>query len=414
MRFAVLARDPALAGLLQSAFDETGLEAQIALKVDGTLDDGSGPFAKLRWAGVHFLVAEVGDDLAGAIETLRRVMDEAPGTTVALVGPPLPADALLSVIRAGAVEYLPVPVTPQELQDAVRRVVVRRSAWEDDVRREGRTFGVFGTKGGSGVTTTAVNLALDLVALTGEPTLLVDLDLLDGGLEGQLDLQPRYTLADLVGSFHRLDEGLLRSFVLTHPSGLDVLAAPRSALEGEKIEPEQVVQVLRVLSAHYAQVVLDVGNALGSVALAALAEADELVMVLTPHLDSLRNARRVGSALRLRSERPTADMHVVLNRFVPDPPIAIAEIERALGSPIGTLLPFDEAMMRRSACGGKPAVLAGPSRYAKALRVLTLSAASIVVPTNGRGRMRSFLGGLLKRNGTQPPTPARPRTSAGR
>jgi len=400
LRIAVLAEDMALARLLQAAFGESGVDAALALKIEGVLEEGDVHLPKLRWAAAQILLAQVGHDVAGAVDTLQRVVSELPGTTVMLAGPTLPADGLLKVMRAGAAEYLPSPVTPGDVSDAVGRVLARRRiASGGEIRREGRALALFGPKGGSGVTTTAVNVALELRRLSGESTLLVDLDLLRGGAEAVLDLQARYTLLDLIKSFHRLDEGLLNSFVLTHPSGLDVLSAPRSALDGEKVTPEEVVQLVRVLRAHYARVVMDVGNVLTSVALSALVEADDVAMVLTPHLEGLRNARRMTAALGQRAPEHKRDMHVVLNHFVPDPPIAIDEVERALGTSVRTVLPFDQAMHRRSASGGRPAALAGPSKYAKNIRAFAIAAGEIDVPVKSAGLVRSWLGGLLRRNG---------------
>lgn len=414
LRFAVFAEDTALAVLLPDAFRDAGVGADLALRIDATLEDAIEHVGRLRWAGAQILVAQVGDDLGSTVDSLRRVADEAPGTTLMLAGPSLPADALLKVMRAGAVEYLPDPVTPEDLAEAVKRVVSRRSVLTGQVHREGRTMAVFGAKGGSGVTTTAVNLALEIAALTGESTLLVDLDLLDGGAEMLLDLRPRYTIADVIGGFHRLDEGLLKSFVLTHPSGLDVLAAPRTAMEGEKVSPDQAVRLVRVLKAHYARVVMDVGNLLTSVALSVLSEADDLVMVLTPHIECLRNAKRVAAALSQKDARLQKDTYLAVNRFVPDPPIAISEIERALGSSVRSLLPLDDAMMRRSACGGHPSALGAPSKFGKQMRAMAQAAAHLEPSPNGAGFVRSVLKSFLHRNGKRSPAARHQRTPAGR
>jgi pilus assembly protein CpaE len=415
LRIAVLAEDVALARLLQDSFKESGVEADLAMKIEGILEGGAAHLPKLRWAGAQILLAQVGQDVGAAVDTLQQVVGEIPGTTVMLAGPALPADGLLKIMRAGAVEYLPSPVTPTDVAEAVGRVLARRRASAGgEVRREGRALALFGPKGGTGVTTTAVNLALELRKLTGDSTVLVDLDLLGGGAEALLDLHARYTLADLIKSFHRLDEGLLSSFVITHPSGLDVLTAPRTALEGEKVTPEEVVQLVRVLRAHYARVVMDVGNVLTSVALSALTEADAVALVLTPHLEGVRNAKRMVGALGQRAPDLKRDMHVVLNRFVPDPPIAIDEIERALGTNVRTVLPFDEAMHRRSACGGRPAALTGPSKYGKNVRGLALATGELEPPAKDSGRVRSWLGDFLGRNGKRASAPHRELIPAGR
>lgn len=412
LRFAVLAEDATLPRLLEEAFEESGLAADVVLRIDTTLDEGVEHAAKLRWADIQILVAEVGRDLGAAVEGLARVATEAPGASVILTGPGLPSDALLKLIRAGAMEYLPNPVDAGDLAAALRRVVSKRGAMEGVVRHPGRIFCILGAKGGSGVSTTAVNLALEVRALSGEPTLLVDFDLLEGGLELLLDLQPRYTIVDVVGSFHRLDEGLLKSFIMTHSSGLDVLAAPRTALEGEQVSPEQAAQLLRVLRGHYARVIVDMGNVLTSVALGAMTEADELMMVLVPHLEALRNAKRSMATVRKVAPQLTKDLHVVVNRFTPDPPIAIPEVERTLDAEVQSILLLDEAMARRTASGGRPAALSAPSKYGKQLRALAVAATGVQSSSRQRGLLSSLFGRFLHRNGSKAPASQRARTSA--
>ena len=101
----------------------------------------------------------------------------------------------------------------------------------------------FSPKGGVGTTTLAVNTAVLLAGGAGaksrapaQPTngvlpssrvLLIDLDLQFGQVATHLNLMPRYDLAGLASDDPSLaDPDLARTYLTTHSSGLNVLAAP--------------------------------------------------------------------------------------------------------------------------------------------------------------------------------------------
>ena len=90
-----------------------------------------------------------------------------------------------------------------------------------------RIVSVFSPKGGVGTTTIATNLAI----LAGERnpggTLLIDLDLSFGQVSSHLNLEPKQTLVELARDDAALREPeLFRTYMVPHPSGIQVLAAP--------------------------------------------------------------------------------------------------------------------------------------------------------------------------------------------
>ena len=91
----------------------------------------------------------------------------------------------------------------------------------------GRVVMVFSTKGGSGKSVIASNLAVLLAQRSEKPVVLVDADLQFGDVAVMLKLTPQHTIVDAVGSLDRMDQTMLRSLLTEHsPEGLLVLAAP--------------------------------------------------------------------------------------------------------------------------------------------------------------------------------------------
>ncbi|MEW6322851.1 MAG: AAA family ATPase [Acidobacteriota bacterium] len=198
----------------------------------------------------------------------------------------------------------------------------------------------FGTKGGTGTTTLAVNCAADLRRLTGRPTIVVDLKAGPGDVAVFLGLRPRLTMLDLMDQLPWLDRQLVQRFVAEHDCGLQVLAAADEFGRPAPRDAEAVEQALRLLSGTYAYVVVDAGATLNACAAAALHAADHVLLVANPDVPCLRNLQRLIDAVRLAgvvSER----VKVVLNRASEHGVLAVGQIERVLGRAIDFSVPSD-------------------------------------------------------------------------
>src|SRR5262249_22796118 len=83
---------------------------------------------------------------------------------------------ILGSIRAGAHEFLQLPIDKSEFQTVMERISQRRHSADTKPATDGRIIAVFSGKGGAGVSFLATNLA----AAMEEPTLLVDFNLQSG------------------------------------------------------------------------------------------------------------------------------------------------------------------------------------------------------------------------------------------
>ena len=149
-----------------------------------------------------------------------------------------------------------------------------------------------GTKGGTGTTTLAVNVAAGLGPMTGCASLVVDLAVGPGGVALFLGLRPRRTMLDMIDQHCWTDPASARRFVTEHSSGLSVVASGDEFGRPSTKDAEGVEQTLRVLNDLYAYVIVDAGRWFTPCAAAALPLSDLVVLVANPDVPCLRNLQR--------------------------------------------------------------------------------------------------------------------------
>jgi pilus assembly protein CpaE len=143
-----------------------------------------------------------------------------PGTGIVLVASSLDPHMMLEAMRAGVTECLQEPVTPQALDQAVRRVLV--DALPEQL---GRVVAFVGAKGGVGTTTLAVNTAATLARVGAGEALLIDLHTGSGDASLFLGVEPRFTVVDVLENVHRLDDAFFRGVVEKTKVGAEFLGS---------------------------------------------------------------------------------------------------------------------------------------------------------------------------------------------
>lgn len=380
-----------------------GAEHGIALSVEITAPFGEisdMQVEELRRVALDLVVLDLEQDPANGIKLAEFLAELHPHGQLVAAGTALSPDLLLEAMRAGISEYLPKPVTPEELRSGVHRVM-RKLGWTPagEPRQAGQLYALFSPKGGCGSTTAATNLAIVLHRLTGKRTLLVDLDLEFGETALQLGVEPRFDFLDMLRNFHRMDAGLLASLVERHESGVHLLAAPSHLDRADVAAEEQIRITLRFIKQHYDYVVVDTSKALTPSALAAFAEADRVFVVTNLELPSLRNLQRCLPFLERTVGRAARDrVRIVVNRYNGDDVISLRDVERTLGMKVYRTLSNDYAAVSRSINAGKPAVLNGKSRYTRDIQALGGDLVGVRRRADGKAPGgRGLLGRLWRR-----------------
>ena len=154
----------------------------------------------------------------------------------------------------------------------------------------GRIIAIFSPRGGSGKTTVAMRLALELAERTPKRVALFDLDLVFDDAAFQLDVTPDRGVGSLTeAQIQHLEPRALTEMLAEHRGGLRVLVGAVRPEEGERVTPSHVRAVLGALKRQFLSIVVDCASTFSEPTLAALELADRVFFVCTPELATLRD-----------------------------------------------------------------------------------------------------------------------------
>jgi pilus assembly protein CpaE len=272
-------------------------------------------------------------------------------------------DLLLRAMRAGYSEFLAKPFDSDEFTDTLTRLDQRWSATIGRPQNSGKILSFFGAKGGVGTTTLAVHLAMFLVKGFGKKVLLVDNHpqlghvVLYLGMDGS-----NHHFYDLVQNVSRLDQDLLRGFIATHPSGLDVLSSPDVYGGVWKTDTDSVERTLEFLSTQYDFVVLDSEASFDDINLAVVALSNWIYLIATPEIGAIRDLSRYVDGL-IQNEHATKKLQVVINRYSSHEAVTIEQIEKAVHLPIAFKIANNYSQLVQSINIGEPVAAASKSEF---------------------------------------------------
>ena len=280
---------------------------------------------------------------------------------------------------AGARDFLTKPPAIDELTGAIRRAgkMARDERTKMGVRlpsggdggsgtapslaSQGKIITVYSPKGGVGVTTLAVNLAM---SLRNEDTFvaLVDGDLQFGDVAVFLNEQSKTSVVDLGARSEELDPEFVDEVMITHAaSGVKILTAPDRSEHAESITGEQFARVLKYLRQMFAYIVIDTDSALNDITLSALDCSDLVILLTSQEIPAIKNCRLfldLATALQIDRRR----ILFVMNRFDKRIGITPEKVGESFKQPIAVVLPFDERVVIPSVNRGIPFMLGDRSK----------------------------------------------------
>lgn len=286
---------------------------------------------------------------AGALHHVQWLARTRPNTGVVMAVDELTTDVLQSALRSGVRDVVALADDAQ-LSEAVARVgdilvqEAARAVAADTSSKHGKLIASFSTKGGVGKSVVAVNVAAELARRTDGNVFLVDADLQFGDVAVMLRVPPKHSVIDAAASVQTADEGLMDSLSVVHqPSGLKVLAAPIEPSAADQIRPAEFIQILSLLQRMSDYVVVDLPPQFDDVVLATIEAADEVLLVASMDIPSIKNLKVGMQTLDLLS-LAGPKLKLVLNRANAKVRLDLKEIERALDLEVQFPIPSDIAV----------------------------------------------------------------------
>jgi pilus assembly protein CpaE len=286
-------------------------------------------------------------------DVCRRVTQASASAPILVSSHPTP-DRILQAMRAGASDFASQEPGFDDLARAVSEYVAAHPVAGAASRKPARLSVVFGCKGGSGATTLATNLARALLAPhAGVPSrvALLDLDFQMGDVPAFLDLSSCYTWNDLVRDLPRLDEELLRQALTVHKSGIQIVAQSDGQVVGDTLDSASLGRATAFLRRHFDHMVVDGLRDYGELALSVMDVADDVLLVTTQDIPSVKNAARTLAVFR-RLGYPGRKVKLVVNRFLRRGDIGVEAIADALGVHVDATVANDFPTVLKAVNGG--------------------------------------------------------------
>jgi pilus assembly protein CpaE len=265
-----------------------------------------------------------------------------------------------TALEAGADLYLSKPVTPSELVEKVNELLSRPTDTLPPAAAEilaGQIISVFSLRGGVGVTSVAVNLAAALAQQCQDTVPLIDLSLTASHAAVMLNLRPKQTIVHLLSG--QMDPEAIEKHLVPHPSGVHLLAAPPVPPPPELVTAEAAQQLLDTLRPLYSYILVDTASSLGNLSMSIFNASDNILLIFTPEVLSVQTTLATQKTLQARGVA-SDKIRFVLNQIMPKPTLSLKMIEKALGQPIKTILPYEPKQVLAIA-RGQPLLVSEPT-----------------------------------------------------
>lgn len=345
LRICLYNTDPEVSNELKNAIQELDFGRLVA-----ELNEPEHLAATLHEDGINLIFFHLDPDPDPILEVIEQVSACYPELAMIAISHKTNPDAILAPMRAGCDQFVCEPINSADLASAVNRVASKRLLTPP----KSRCICVTGASGGTGTTSIACNLALEIAHLANRECALVDLDLQFGDVAANFDCEPRYNLYDLAVAGSDLDRSILSSTLTKLPCKVAILSRPEMIEQQEAVTPDTIHRVIELLMGSYENTVIDVPRELSPWTAATFSHAERIFIVCQLMVPSIRHAKRYYDAL-LRTGVPEERLEFVVNRSDGrSGRVTVRDLEETVKKPVYACIPNDYQFVARSIDFGRP------------------------------------------------------------
>lgn len=279
---------------------------------------------------------EIGDGFTAELEALAGGCGE--HTAAIVVGPDNDVNLYRKLIDMGVSDYLVRPLQTAGLSDIIARVLIDRKGVSNST-----LVAFVGAKGGVGTTAIAESYAWGVSDILGHKALLLDAAGGCSPLSVGIGFEPTTTLQEAVKAVEAQDQDSIDRMIFKASDKLGVLASGGEAMLDQTVSQEQYEQLLDVMLAKFPVVLADLSGAPAGIKNAVVKRANEILLVSSSTLASLRLARTLLQEMKdLRGgNKDGIELVVNMQGLAPANEASKGDVEAAMECKPAAVVPFD-------------------------------------------------------------------------
>ena len=288
------------------------------------------------------------------LDRLAHVCDAA--TKVVVIGRQNDVELYRELMRRGASEYLVAPLTPLQLIEVISGLYL-----EPGAAPVGRVVSFVGARGGAGSSSLAHNVGWCIAEELEINTAIVDFDLPFGTTGLDFNDEPGQGVAEALSAPERLDDVLLDRLLLKRGDHLSLFTSPATLDREYDAAPDAYESVIEAVRQTMPCVIVDLPHLWTPWIKATLIASDDIVIVSTPDLASLRNTKNLVELIR--QARPNdVPPKLVINQvgIAKRPEIPAKDFAETVGLEASLVLSFEPALFGQAANNGQMLIEVGP------------------------------------------------------
>lgn len=168
---------------------------------------------------------------------------------------------------------------------------------------------VASVKGGTGKTTTALNLA-GTYSLMKKKTLILDFDLYSGGIALSLNIDIKTDLYKLAYDMSVNEYKNINDYILKYNEYIDIIPAPKDPRYASKIEKKYISTILKKVVNKYDIIIIDTNHFLDATNLILFDKSDTIMYVIN---NSPLDIKNLKSMISIHKDMEKENYVVVLN-----------------------------------------------------------------------------------------------------
>ena len=247
------------------------------------------------------------------------------------------SELVSKIMKENVSDFLLKPIIPNILSASIKKITDSDGC---KPQKKAKTICFFSNKGGSGKTSTSVNVAYEIASQTNEKVCLLDLSFNFGDIATYLDIQPKYTISSIAQRIEHSDYNLALTLCEKYKeTNLYVLSfKDDTGLNLKFNSPDMILKLINSLKNIFDYIVIDTMSTIDENSASIFSASDLIILIGMLNMVSIRNTQKCYELFE-NMEINSSRVKLILNRYIENSEVKPEDIKEAIGVEIFSKIP---------------------------------------------------------------------------